>query len=140
MGNLTRTLAGALILIGSAFGGLGAQRVEEEDVTILNDHMHLHKVFVFDAQGESHVLGFVGHDQVKTFDVPDEIEAMGPYRIALQQYLPLPGLGVPADAHPYKMTPVLAPSVDEAVSIVVGQDTSLSSVEVVSIYRQQQQR
>ena len=129
---ITRALSGALVLVATAFGGAAAQDVDEMDVAILNDHLHVHKVLVFDAEGESHVLGFVGHDQMKYFDVPEEIEAMGAYRIALQQYLPLPGLGVPADAPPYKMTHTLSPLDGEMVSIIVGTDTSLSSVEVVA--------
>ena len=130
LNGITRAFAGALILAASAVGGAAAQGVDEQDVAILNDHMHVHKVFVFDAEGDSHVLGFVGHDELEYFDVPDEIEAMGPYRIALQQYLPLPQLGVPADPFPMKLTPVLGPG--EAVSIIVGNDNALSSVEVVS--------
>ena len=129
---ISRALSGALILVAAAFGGASAQDVEEQDVAIMNDHLHVHKVLVFDAEGESHVLGFVGHDDLDYFDVPDEIEAMGPYRIALQQYHPLPGLGVPADAPPYKMTPPLWPTEVEMISILVGSETVLSSVEVVS--------
>lgn len=132
LNGITRAFAGALILAASAFGGAAAQGFDEQDVAILNDHMHVHKVFVFDAEGDSHVLGFVGHDELEYFDVPDEIEAMGPYRIALQQYLPLPGLGVPVDAGPYKMTHTLSPLDGEMVSIVVGPETSLSSVEVLA--------
>jgi hypothetical protein len=120
------------MLAAAPFADAAAQDVEEQDVAIMNDHLHVHKVLVFDAEGESHVLGFIGHDEFDYFNVPDEIEAMGPYRIALQQYLPLPGLGVPVDAHPYKMTPTLSPLADETVSIIVGSETVLSSVEIVS--------
>jgi hypothetical protein len=83
------------------------------------------------------VLGFVGHDQLKSFDVPAKYEAMGPYRIALQQYLPLPGIGVSASAPPFKMTPVLDLGPGDTVSIVVGWETQLSSVEVVTADRRQ---
>jgi hypothetical protein len=138
-GRLTRVLAGALILSASAFGGLRGQSVPNEDVVILNDHLHVHEVFVIDARGERHVLGFVGHDQIKSFDVPAKYEAMGPYRIALQQFLPLPQLGVPADAYPYKVTPALSPLPGEMVSIVVGSDIALSSVEVVGARQLRQQ-
>jgi hypothetical protein len=131
---LRRAFTGALLLIASSFAGLRAQA--DADVVILNDHLHLHQVFVFDADGERHRLGFVGHDQLKTFDVPADIEAMGAYRIALQQYLPLPQLGVSTDAPALKMTPVLSPQADETVSIVVGNDIALSSVEVVANQQQ----
>jgi hypothetical protein len=120
-----------MILMMSMFGGVQAQSAERTDVTILNDHLHVHKVLVFDALGERHVLGFVGHDEIKDFDVPTKVEALGGYRIALQQYLPLPGLGVRADEPAYKMTPVLAPLSGEVVSIIVGSEAHLSSVEVV---------
>jgi hypothetical protein len=124
-------IGGTLVMMMATFGGAQAQSVTRADVTILNDHLHVHKVLVFDALGERHMLGFVGHDQMKDFDVPAEIEALGGYRIALQQYLPLPGLGVPVDEPVYKMTPVLAPMPGEIVSIIVGTETALSSVEVV---------
>jgi hypothetical protein len=123
-------LGGALILLASSFGGAQAQSVERADLAILNDHLHVHKVFVVDARGEQHQLGFVGHDELKTFDVPAEIEQLGAYRVALQQYLPLAGLGVTADAPPYKVTPVLSPLTNETVTIVVGAELNLSTVEV----------
>ena len=121
-------VAGALVALACSVGGAQAQEIA--DVTILNDHLHVHKVLLVDAEGDQHVLGFVGHDQLKSFDVPTKYEVMGPYRIALQQYLPLPQIGVPADPFPMKLTPVLDPG--EAVSIIVGNDNALSSVEVVS--------
>jgi hypothetical protein len=126
----TAALGGALVLLASAFGGAQAQSVERADLAILNDHLHVHKVFVVDARGEQHQLGFVGHDQLKTFDIPAQIELMGPYRIAFQQYLPLAGVGVSAEAPPFKVTPVLSPLANETVTIVVGGDVYLSTVEV----------
>jgi hypothetical protein len=123
-------VAGAVALLASAVGGAGAQEIP--DVAILNDHLHVHKVFVVDARGEQHQLGFVGHDQLKTFDVPTKIESMGPYRIALQQYLPLAGNGVSAAAFPMKVTPVLEMLPRETITIVVGPDTETSTVEVVN--------
>ena len=63
--------------------------MKSEDVVVTNDHLHVPSVFVVDAKGEQHVLGFVGHDQTKAFDVPAKYEAMGAYRSALQQHLPL---------------------------------------------------
>ena len=135
-----RVLAGAAALFAFSFGRAQAQSVENEDVVIMNDHLHVHEVFVVDAHGERHVLGFVGHDQLKAFDVPAKYEAMGPYRIALQQYMPEPGLGVSAAALPYKLTPVLEVGPGDTVSIIVGNDTQLSSVDVVTNTRQQQQR
>jgi hypothetical protein len=128
---LTGLFGGTLILLMSMFGGAGAQSVERADVTILNDHLHVHKVLVFDALGQRHMLGFVGHNEMKDFKVPSKVEALGPYSIALQQYLPLPGIGVPADEPPLKMTPVLFLMPGEILSIIVGQETALSSVEVV---------
>jgi hypothetical protein len=113
--------------------------MENEDVVITNDHLHVHEVFVVDAKGERHILGFIGHDETKSFDVPAKYEAMGPYRIALQQYLPLPGIGVSASALPYKLTPVLDHEPGDVVSIVVGQDSTLSSVEVMNTRQQQMQ-
>lgn len=131
----TRKLPGVigatLILMLSMFGGVQAQSVERADVTILNDHLHVHKVLVFDAEGQRHMLGFVGRNQIKDFEVPDKIRAIGPYRIALQQHHPLPGLGVPADEPPLKMTRVLDLLPGEILSIIVGPETYLSSVEVV---------
>jgi hypothetical protein len=132
-------LAGTLALAAATFGTAQAQSMENADVVITNDHLHVHEVFVVDATGERHVLGFVGHDQTKTFDVPAKYEAMGPYRIALQQYLPLPGIGVSAQAMPYKMTPVLDHEPGDVVSIVVGQESTLSSVEVINTRQQQMQ-
>ena len=128
---ITTAPLGALIMLVLTFGSVAAQEVRDKDVAILNDHLQTHEVFVFDAHGGQHVLGFVGHDQFKYFDVPDDIEAMGPYRIALQQYLPEPQLGVPVDAFPYKMTPTLSPTANETVSIIVGPETELSSVQVL---------
>jgi hypothetical protein len=130
---IKRTISGALggaLLLLASFGGLRAQSVELADVAILNDHLHVHKVFVVDARGEQHQLGFVGHDQLKMFDVPADIERMGAYRIALQQYLPHAGIGVPADAPPMKVTTVLSPLAAETVTIVVGPENHLSTVEV----------
>lgn len=137
--NLPRVLAGTMILAAATFGTAQAQSLEPQDVVITNDHLHVHEVFVVDARGERHILGFVGHDQTKSFDVPAKYEAMGPYRIALQQYLPLPGIGVPASALPYKLTPVLELMPGQVVSIVVGQDSALSSVEVMDAREQMQQ-
>ena len=125
-------VAGAVALLASA-GGLRAQEIP--DVAILNDHLHVHKVFVVDARGESHQLGFVGHDQLKTFDVPAKYEAMGPYRIAVQQYLPFAGNGVSVAAFPYKVTPVLETLPLETITIVVGPETDTSTVEVVNSSR-----
>ena len=124
-------LGSALLLLASV-GGIRAQSLELPDVAIMNDHLHVHKVYVVDANGRNHLLGFVGHDQLKTFEVPSKIKAMGDYRIALQQHLPLPGLGVPADAPPFKVTPVLSAMSPETVSIVLGSELYLSSVEVSS--------
>ena len=135
---LPRVLAGTLILAAGTFGTAQAQSVEPEDVLITNDHLHVHQVFVIDAKGEQHGLGFVGHDQTKAFDVPAKYEAMGAYRIALQQHMPLPGLGVPADELPLKLTPVLELMPGEVVAIVVGNDSALSSVEVLDAREQMQ--
>jgi hypothetical protein len=126
---ITGALAGALAALAIAVGGANAQSVERSDVAIMNDHLHVHKVFVVDANGKNHTLGFVGHDQLKTFDVPAKIKALGNYRIALQQYLPLAGLGVSAEAPPMKVTPVLMAGSLETVTIVLGNDTLLSTVE-----------
>ena len=128
---IPRVLAGTLILAAATFGTAQAQSMEREDVVITNDHLHIHQVFVVDAKGERHVIGFVGHDETKAFDVPAKYEVMGPYRIALQQHLPLPGLGVPADELPLKLTPVLELEAGQIVAIVVGNDSTLSSVDVV---------
>lgn len=130
--SMARAFAGAAILMGSLVGGAGAQQQSaRHDVTIVNDHMHVHRVLVFDAEGERHRLGFIGHDEMKDFDIPAEVEAKGPYTIALQQFLPLPGIGVSAAENPLKVTPVLNPAPGEIVSIIVGNSTHLSSVEVL---------
>jgi hypothetical protein len=133
---LPRVLAGTLVLAAATFGTAQAQSMEPHDVLITNDHLHVHQVFVIDAEGERHVLGFVGHDETESFDVPSKYEMMGPYRIALQQYLPHPGIGVPASAFPYKVTPSLDPQPDEVVTIVVGQDATLSGVDVINTREQ----
>ena len=52
---LTTALCAALVALASLFAGnLQAQSVEPMDVTIYNDHMHVHRVLVFDAEGERH--------------------------------------------------------------------------------------
>jgi hypothetical protein len=135
---IPRVLAGTLILAAATFGTAQAQSMEPQDVVITNDHLHVHQVFVIDAEGERHQLGFVGHDETKSFDVPSKYEVMGSYRIALQQYLPLAGLGVPVDAPPYKLTHVLEPMDGRVVSIVVGNDAALSSVEVIDLQQEQE--
>lgn len=126
---ITGALAGALAALAISVGGANAQSVERADLAIMNDHLHVHKVFVVDANGKNHTLGFVGHDQLKTFDVPAKIKAMGNYRIALQQYLPLSGIGVSAEAPPMKVTPVLLAGSLETVTIVLGSENYLSTVE-----------
>jgi hypothetical protein len=129
---LTGALSSALAVLALSVGSANAQSLERTDVAILNDHLHVHKVFVVDAKGEQHTLGFVGHDQFKTFDVPAKIKSMGNYRIALQQYLPLSGIGVSVEAPPMKVTPVLMANATETVTIILGNDTSLSTVETAT--------
>jgi hypothetical protein len=126
---ITRWAVMTLALAAAGFGTAQAQS-SEQDVAIWNDHLHVHQVYVFDSQGEQHLLGFVGHDELEYFDVPDDVEAMGPYRIAVRQHLPLPQLGVPAIEHPLKMSPVLSPLAGQMVSIIVGDEAFLSTVEV----------
>jgi hypothetical protein len=126
---ITGALSGALALLALSVGGANAQSVERPDVAILNDHIHLHLAFVVDANGKNHTLGLVGHDELKTFEVPAKIKAMGNYRIALQQYHPMAGNGVSAAAPPMKVTPVLMSNALETVTIVLGNDTYLSTVE-----------
>jgi hypothetical protein len=126
---LTGALTGALAALALSVGGAHAQSVEGRDVAIMNDHLHVHKVFVVDANGKQHQLGFVGHDQLKMFDVPEEIKALGNYRIALQQYLPLSGIGVSVEAPPMKVTPVLPAGSTGTVTIVLGNESYLSTVE-----------
>ena len=85
-------LAGALVAVSASFSSAQAQeKVETGEVTILNDHIDVHQVFVFDANGRRHALGFIGHEELKTFEIPDKVKAMGPYRVGVQQWTPLPG-------------------------------------------------
>src|SRR5688500_9948155 len=92
-------LAGALVALSATFSSAEAQKkVESGEVTILNDHIDVHQVFVFDAKGDRHSLGFIGHEELKTFAIPEKVKAKGAYRVALQQWTPLPGIGVSVQA------------------------------------------
>lgn len=131
-------LAGALLALGATFSGAQAQKtVEQGDVTILNDHIDVHQVYVFDAEGHRHSLGFIGHEQVKTYTISDKIKAMGPYRIAVQQWTPLPGIGVSVQAPPLKMTRTISLGAGEAAAIVV--DNESATVEFFPAVNAQQQ-
>jgi hypothetical protein len=136
--NFAGVLAGALLALGATFSGAQAQKpVEQGDVTILNDHIDVHQVYVFDAEGRRHSLGFIGHEQVKTYTISDKIKEMGPYRIALQQWTPLPGIGVSVQAPPMKMTGSIRLAPGEAAAIVV--DNDRASVEFFPAVNAQQQ-
>lgn len=127
---ITTALSAALVALASAFAGdAQAQSVEPVDVTVYNDHLHVHRVLVFDAEGDRHMLGYVGHEDTEHFDIPAEVEAKGPYTVALQQFLPLPGIGVPVDPYPMKVTQPMQLRFGEMVSIVNGSEPYLSIVE-----------
>ena len=133
---ITTALSAALLALTSLFAGNAqAQSLEPVDVTIYNDHMYVHRVLVFDADGDRHMLGYIGHDEIKDFDIPAKVEAKGLYTVAVQQFLPLPGIGVSAEEHPLKVAWPLQLRAGETLSIVVGTESWLSSVEVVTVRR-----
>lgn len=97
-------------------------------VAVLNDSNDEVRVFAFRGDVEDRVLlGWVGGGELEYFSVPRSLRRDdGSYRIAVQPILPLPQIGVPASPHPVDVTPVLTPSPEETVRIVVDANRALS--------------
>ena len=132
-GMMPRTLLPALVaaFLAVGAGDAAAQaHAHEMGVAVNNDYRQVLKVYAVDADGERHLLGMVGNDDFEWFRVPAESMDGGGYRIGVQAVTPLPQLGVPADPHPFVVTPLLTPGDGELVQINVSSELDLSTATV----------
>jgi hypothetical protein len=130
---LSVAILGAVLAIGMPDPAAAQSMSSDDGVAVMNESLHELRVFAYapDAEeGERSLLGWVGHDELEFYTVPDEVKASGMYRIGVQEITPQPQIGVSAEANPVYSSNVLSPEPGETVRITVSEDMDLSEVVV----------